>query len=249
MNTASKFLISHSQKIVYRPVPKCASTTMHKFFLNISGINTTLEPREAVWGSALAAERKRAGLEGASVEAEAVADFVSRYESYSWISVVRDPYERCVSGYEKQIWRFAKKYERKSARRAKLYRSFVNLLPMKRDKKYHLGMARIKELVPFEMFLDGLVAHGPSFDPHFAPQSDIIHFSNIKFDRIIKLEELDQGLRDVFSMGKGGTAEGAIPRLNSSSSVKTYHTALSDALKEKIYALYQRDFENLGYSR
>ena len=103
----ARFIVHHPRRLVYAELPKCASTTMHKVFLDVSGIHVDIQPHAGVWHEPLAAARRAAGLEAVEVADDALDAFVARHRGYRFFTVVRDPYSRCLSAYGQQVRRFA----------------------------------------------------------------------------------------------------------------------------------------------
>jgi hypothetical protein len=125
----ARFIVHHPRRLVYAELPKCASTTMHRLFLDVSGIHDNVEPHYGIWREPLAAARRAAGLEAADVADDALDAFVRRHRGYRFFTVVRNPYGRCLSGYGQQVRRYAKRFRRLDFARAKLTKLLSRRLP------------------------------------------------------------------------------------------------------------------------
>lgn len=239
-----RFIVHHPRRLVYAELPKCASTTMHKLFLEISGIRTELEPHFGIWRETLAAERRAAGLEALEVDEAAIDEFVARHAGYRFFTVVRDPYSRCLSAYAQQVRRYAKRHRRLAFAWAKCRQAISRRLPEDVDNPHRVVTETLRAIIPLGEFVAGLRRHGPGFDKHFELQSRVIHHPRIRYDDFVKMEELAAGLRTIFA---DADAVRAIPALNVSRSDRV-SGQLTATLRQTIHEVYAPDFDHFGYA-
>jgi hypothetical protein len=240
----ARFIVHHPRRLVYAELPKCASTTMHKLFLDVSGIQTDLEPHYAIWREPLAAARRAAGLEAFEIADDALAGFVRRHDGYRFFTVVRNPYGRCLSGYGQQVRRYAKRFHRLAFARAKLRQLVSPRLPGDAATPHRVVTETLQRTIPFRSFVAGLQRHGTAFDKHFELQSNVVRLGRVPYDTLVQMEDLAAGLRGLF------TAAGdldAIPACNVTRTGAAVERLEPD-LKRAIHALYEPDFRNLGYA-
>lgn len=240
----ARFIVHHPRRLVYAELPKCASTTMHKLFLEVSGIHTDLEPHYAVWREPLAGRRRAAGLEAVEIADDALDAFVGRHRGYRFFTVVRDPYGRCLSGYGQQVRRFAKRFRRLAFARAKLRQMLSRRLPEDAENPHRVVTESLHRTISLEQFVAGLERHGTSFDKHFDLQSNVIRLGRVPYDTFVQMERLAEGLREIFPR-EGDLV--SIPACNVTRSGRAVDR-LSGDLRRKIHALYEPDFRRLGYA-
>jgi len=240
----ARFIVLHPRRLVYAELPKCASTTMHKLFLDVSGIRTELEPHFAIWREPLAAARRAAGLEAFEIADDALDDFVRRHRGYHFFTVVRNPYGRCLSGYGQQVRRYAKRFRRLAFARAKLRQMLSPRRPEDAASPHRIVTETLQRTIPFAAFVEGLRRHGTGFDKHFDLQSNVIRIGRVPYDSCVQMERLAEGLRDVFTAA-GDLA--SIPACNVTRSGDAVDRIAPD-LKRTIHALYEPDFGNFRYA-
>lgn len=241
---AARFIIHHPRRLVYAELPKCASTTMHKLFLDVSGIHTDVEPHAGVWHEPLAEARRAAGLEALEVGDGVIDAFVRRHRGYHFFTVVRNPYSRCLSGYGQQVRRYAKRFRKLAFARAKVRKWLSPRLPSDAAEPHRIVTETLKRTISFEEFVAGLVRHGTSFDKHFDLQSNVVRIDRVPYDTVIHMERLAEGLREIFT-GEGVLA--SIPAWNVTRSGQAID-ACGPAVKRTIHALYEPDFRTFGYA-
>lgn len=239
-----RFIVHHPRRLVYAELPKCASTTMHKLFLDVSGIHTNVQPHYGIWREPLADARRAAGLEAFEIEDDALDAFVRRHQGYRFFTVVRNPYGRCLSGYGQQVRRYAKRFCRLSFARAKLRQMLSQRRPEDADTPHRVVTETLQRTISFEAFVEGLRRHGTAFDKHFDLQSNVIRLERIPYDRLVPMENLAEGLRDFFTE-RDDLAN--IPAFNVTRSGQACDR-LPPELKRKIHDLYEPDFRQLGYA-
>jgi hypothetical protein len=240
----ARFIVHHPRRLVYAELPKCASTTMHRLFLDVSGIHDNVEPHYGIWREPLAAARRAAGLEAADVADDALDAFVRRHRGYRFFTVVRNPYGRCLSGYGQQVRRYAKRFRRLDFARAKLTKLLSRRLPGDEANPHRVVTATLKHTISFAEFLEGLRRHGTGFDPHFDLQSRVIRLGRIPYDSLVHMEDLAAGLRDLFP---GADDLARIPACNVTRSGEAVDQLAPDT-RRAIHELYEPDFSSLGYA-
>lgn len=240
----ARFIVHHPRRLVYAELPKCASTTMHKVFLDVSGIDVDIQPHAGIWHEPLAAARRAAGVEAVEVADDAIDAFVARHRGYRFFTVVRDPYSRCLSAYGQQVRRFAKRHRPLAFALAKLRKWVSPRLPGDAATPHRVVTETLLKTISLEDFVAGLHRHGPGFDKHFDLQSRIVRVDRVPYDTVIRMERLAEGLRDVFRE-PGDLA--SIPAWNVTRSGQAVDRLSSD-VKRQIHAIYAADFDHFGYA-
>lgn len=239
----ARFIVSHPRKLVYAEVPKCASTTMHKLFLEVSGIHTEVEPHFGIWREPLAAARRAAGLEAHEIPDTGLDAFVGGHRGYRFFTVVRNPYGRCLSGYGQQVRRYAKRFARLAFARAKLRQMLTRRFADDAGGPHRIVTETLQRAISFEEFVRGIERHGTSFDKHFALQSHVIRLGRIPYDTLVRMEDLADGLRAIFD----DADLARLPACNVTRSGRSLD-ALSPSMRETIFSLYEADFRAFGYA-
>lgn len=192
-------------------------------------------------------EFRQAGL---SIVRSDIKRFAARYSHYYWFSVVRDPYSRILSNYHNKLNRFTKMFNRGVYYRGKL----AQLIRGRRAwGKANWASECMQRFLSFERFVDGLHNHGVHFDSHYVPQHEVLLPGLISYDKLIRLERYQEGIRDLIEDRKvkcnAGLLGNNLPSLNASAYRKDVNGFFSEETKEIVYDLYRRDFELLGYTR
>lgn len=149
-----------------------------------------------------------------------------RFSELTKISVVRSPYERLVSAY-----------------------NFLYLGGMdgyRFDSKFS---EFIRTFDSFEDFVFGWLGCGNNKYKyiHFIPQNEFIYFKGqLLVDSYGKLEEIDEYLKYV-SKTFGLTLSISRDNATSSKIITVKDVMNNSRLKRKIYSIYRKDFELLGY--
>lgn len=149
-------------------------------------------------------------------------------ENYFIFSFFRNPYSRILSAYLDKVSRSGKKFHQLVARR--------------------IGH---KEHYSFEDFVLYLENGGIRDNAHWARQTEITPVPVSRLDFIGRIETLDKDmayiLREVFNIDEyDGLKVRQNDRRGSDKILTTYY---NDDLRERIYTLYKKDFEQIGYSR
>jgi len=148
------------------------------------------------------------------------------------ITVVRNPYTRLVSAWRNKVFLC-------EPQGIEVYLQIKGGLP---------GLHK-KSLVSLEEFVDYLenkCGDLSTCDPHWRRQVDHTFFPALNFSCVAKVEQLEEGLRP-FAEHLGFSKSLVAAGKNESLPVAT--ASYSEELAEKVYSLYQADFEVLGYDR
>ena len=170
------------------------------------------------------------------------------YPDYRFLGNIRDPYSRAVSNYFSKINRYSRNFDRVTYVRGKLGHLFQG---PKTWPDGRVANAFMQRRVGFAEMLDGLKRHGIGFDTHFAQQSSLLQLDHLQFDRLLRLETLNEvfpaAMKEFGLPAEMLARLGAVPRGNSSKYLGNEATLLSDTNKTTIRALYPDDFGKLGY--
>ncbi|MBM4011926.1 MAG: sulfotransferase family protein [Planctomycetes bacterium] len=189
----------------------------------------------------------RGGSYEAAVPREAVARTLRRFHDYRIFSVIRDPFDRIVSNYHNKLNRFARRFA------PALYAASY-IAPAISRLRTVTSVERIRWVqrhVPFDDFVERLGVEGVSWDVHVRPQVQLLALDAIRYERLIPMEELLPGLRQLLAAGSAGErargALGHLGRWNASSGLREVGpwTARTRALVGSIYAA---DLDQLGYA-
>lgn len=240
----ARFIVLHPRRLVYAELPKCASTTMHKLFLDVAGIPTDLEPHYAIWREPLAAARRAAGLEAFEIADDALDDFVRRHRGYHFFTVVRNPYGRCLSAYGQQVRRYAKRFRRLAFARAKLRQMLSPRRPEDAATPHRVVTETLHRSISFAAFVEGLRRHGTAFDKHFDLQANVIRIGRVPYDSFVHMERLAEGLGGVFTAPDDLAS---IPACNVTRSGDAV-ARIGPDVKRTIHALYEPDFGHFRYA-
>jgi hypothetical protein len=238
-------IISEPHKLIYSEVPKCASTAMFKFFLDLSDFRAEGNPRK-IFSNNRSELQEKAGLTTVSLTGSDLAKFAEEHRDYYWFSVVRDPYSRILSNYHNKLNRFAHKFNRSVYFRGKLSQFLGGPNAWSNANRAAEAM---QEYLPFEQFVDGLRKHGISFDSHYRQQCDILSTESINYNRLIRLEHFNEGISELLDSRNlecgDFLAKNRYQRLNASTRRATAGSFFTNEIKTKIYDLYRQDFEFL----
>jgi len=104
-----------------------------------------------------------------------------------------------------------------------------------------------KSRIGFEEFIEYIGNHCDlrTCDSHWRRQVDHLFFSALNFSYVGKIEQMAEGLKRFEKHLALSTPLTNDPRNVSNSSAVVYHKNLA----EKVYSLYQADFQTLGYDR
>jgi hypothetical protein len=175
-----------------------------------------------------------------------IAAVTRRLEAYTWFSVVRDPFSRVESNYHNKLNRYARRFH-------PLVYGLAYATPVRPGTSAEAWQAArirtMQAIIPFERFVHGLARHGVDWDPHFAPQTHVLELDRVRFDRLIAMERLAEGLESLFrSIGRLGAVRPALESLgrhNASRSAES-RTQWTPDLREIVADLYHDDFSRLA---
>jgi hypothetical protein len=147
------------------------------------------------------------------------------------ITFVRNPYTRLVSAWKNKVAPCEPAYER-------LYFQIKGRLPE----------VHSKSLITFDEFVEYLTNQSDlrTWNVHWRRQVDHLFFEALNFSQVGKIENMGEGL--LWFQRHLGIAEpllAAGKNVSAPMSFATYNESLAD----KVYSLYQADFERLGYDR
>lgn len=245
-----RLIVCEPCRLIYVPVPKCASTTMHQFLAALGGVDDRGQPRHC-----LPIHRRQVapGGGGSYIVGCDPPDFpeiVRRYAGFVWFSVVRDPYGRVLSNYQNKLNRYARRFEPRAY--ALAYAGQV-LRPWAFGHRDHQAerIQRMQTRIPFTRFVEALGQHGIDWDSHYRLQAQLLYMSDIPYHRLVRMEQLADGLRDVLvaagTLDRAQDALTALGRLNRSRG-PAGPTIWTDATREIVASLYRHDFDTLGYA-
>ncbi|MGD9916812.1 MAG: sulfotransferase family 2 domain-containing protein [Paenirhodobacter sp.] len=236
-------------RLILVVIPKSGSTTLISAFLILAGLGeqaaTPRQFRRSEGSAALMAER---GLAIDAIEREALAQLRSDLPDYRFVTVMRDPAQRFLSGYFSKINRFCKRFAKPVYYWGKLCQAFEG---PKAWGDVNRGNAHMLRHVSFERFVAGFEEHGTEWDSHFALQSRMIGLAEIGYDRVIPLETLDADLPRI--LAELGVAPEVLarltemPRMNRTAKDGDGRQALlTPEMRARIAALYREDYDSLG---
>lgn len=242
-------MICEPCRLIYRPLPKCASTTMYSLLatLGADGAGRSGNPRRILPLVRGEPTPGRGGSYEAAVPRNAVARTLRRYEGYRTFSVIRDPFDRTVSNYHNKLNRFARRFA------PALYAaSYVG--PVLCGPSLATSAARIRWLqrhVPFDAFVERLGAEGVCWDVHFRPQVQLLALDELRYDRLIPMEALTGGLGELLAgraePGRVREALGHLGRWNSSAG-RRGGDPWTPRTRGIVGAIYAADLGQLGYA-
>jgi len=234
-------------KLIYRPVPKCASTTLMNLLGELGGCGSSLRPRAALPTLRGGASPGPEGTYLVRCDDNGLVDLARRRTGYVWFSVVRDPYARVVSNYHNKLNRYAKRFDLGAYLCGYIGQALCGPAAWK-DR--HDRTRRMQGRISFDRFVRGLQRHGVGWDPHFTLQTEVLRVEAIHYHHIVKMERLTAALREMFAQaGLGAAGEAAVARLawlNQSGAAKA-PDLWTPATRSIVADIYRRDFEALGY--
>jgi hypothetical protein len=109
----------------------------------------------------------------------------------------------------------------------------------------------IGNYINLTQFIDGLMANGIDWDPHYMPLAKLLQLDVVKYDCLLRLESLATDYQKLLGImeerGICTTEFERVPILNASSSSNSTNPVLKQSLQSKIAQLYEEDFQLLGY--
>ena len=242
------FLVCEPCRLVYRPLPKCASTTLFTLFADLGGNRTSSRDRDNLPVVHGVASPGRGGSYVVKCRDEEIGDLMRRYDGYTWFSVVRDPYSRVVSNYCNKLNRYARRFEPRVYLRAYLDQLLSGPAAW---QSVEARLQRIRSWISFERFVQGLRRHGVGWDIHVDLQTRFLRFDQIHYHHLVKMESLVDGLRAVLEQaGNRFASDVVVARLGwlNRSTAAEAHDPWTSSTREIMAATYRRDFDRLGYA-
>jgi len=161
--------------------------------------------------------------------------------------VARDPYTRVASNYHNKINRYAKRFDLCAYLCSYLGQALGGTTAWRSRGD---RIRRMRAGISFDRFVRGLQRHGVAWDEHFRLQTQVLRVEDVSYHKIVRMEHLAAGLREVFACaGVGVAGETAIARLawlNRSDTAKA-PDLWTPAARAIVADIYRRDFETLGY--
>jgi len=242
------FLVCEPYRLIYRPLPKCASTTLFTLFADLGGNRVSSRHRDNLPVLRRKVSPGRGGSYVVKCRDADVSDLIRRYDGYTRFSVVRDPYARVVSNYFNKLNRYAKRFEPRVYLQGYFDQFFGG---RKAGTGVEARLRHIQSRIPFDRFVDGLRRHGVGWDIHTDLQTRYLRVDRIRYHHLVKMEHLVDGLRAVLvQAGHQEAGDAVIARLgwlNRSAAADT-HDPWTPTTREIVAATYRRDFELLGYA-
>ena len=223
-----------SKRYLYFEVPKAACTQMKELLRQQQGapplqlfVGKLMETRRNMFIHA----RENVPLPSLVDLDDATQKEVLESDSFFRFTIVRNPYTRLISAWKNKVVPCEPGAER-------LYLAIKGRLPD----------MHAKDLITFDEFVNYLRAKSDlsEADPHWRRQVGHLFFEALSFSHVGKLENIAATLAR-FQQHLGLAQPLTVGRENVSAPVglATYNQDLAD----KVYSLYQEDFERLDYDR
>ena len=247
-----ELVVCERHRLIYRPLPKCASTTVIDFIGDLVGHGDRGNRRDFLPFVAADVSPGRGDAYAVKCPTAALPGFMERYAGYLWFSVVRDPYARLKSNYFNKLNRYARQFEPMIYLLAYVRQTLAGRVAWRPGHEVDRA-ACMQASIPFPRFVSGLREHGISWDPHFASQADLLQTDVIPYHRLVRMEHLADGLREVIAdagaIAAAAPALAGLKRLNRSSAATADDAGVWTPAARQIAAdLYRRDFETLRYA-
>jgi hypothetical protein len=223
-----------SKRYLYFEVPKAACTQMKELLRRQVGapplqlfVGKLMETRRDMFVHA----RENVPLPSLVDLDEATQKEVLESDSFFRFTIVRNPYTRLVSAWKNKVVPCEPGAER-------LYLAIKGRVPD----------MHAKELIAFDEFVNYLHAKRDlsDADPHWRRQVDHLFFDALNFSHVGQLENMAASMaRFQQHLGLAEPLMGGKKNVSAPVGLATYNQDLAD----KIYSLYQEDFERLGYDR
>jgi hypothetical protein len=223
-----------SKRYLYFEVPKAACTQMKELLRQQQGA----PPLQLLVGKLMETRRDMFVHARENVPLPSLVDLddttqkeVLESDTFFRFTIVRNPYTRLVSAWKNKVVPCEPGAER-------LYLAIKGCLP-----EMHA-----KDLITFDEFVNYLHAKGDlsEADPHWRRQVDHLFFKALNFSHVGKLENMTATLaRFQQHLGRAEPLMAGGKNVSAPVGLATYNQDLAD----KVYSLYQEDFERLGYDR
>jgi hypothetical protein len=172
----------------------------------------------------------------------------ARFPDFAMLTNIRDPYDRALSNWFSKINRYARAFQPGVYRYGKLRQLLLG--PAKWGQS-RWGNPFMQKKISFEAMLTGLAREGPGFDAHFDLQWNVLDMGRLRYDRVLRLETLDDTL--IPTLAELGMPQAMLARVrglnraNASAYDQAKDSYLTPAARRLIEEVYARDFAELGY--
>ena len=149
------YFVCHKRKTIFARIPKSGVESIRYIIQMEQGIYTT---PAGLWGNVLVVNKKQKNI------------LMKR--GYKYIVIMRNPYERLVSGFTDKVLRITNKY---------------NLQETKKMLQHYNYKLEDKDKLSFEEYVDYIISKIPkNLDFHFRPATDLFEKNH---DRIFDLKD------------------------------------------------------------
>lgn len=235
------------QNLAYVETPKVASTTMIEFMHALAGLPPVYSnPRKAARKRKIKSRLEELGVKSFSLSGEGLAAFQATNPSIYWVAVTREPYTRLVSAYHSKLHRYAEAFDKKAFWKGTLgrFRDGIKAIDDSRYLAKHVGLR-----ISFDEMVEGIYQYGVDFDSHFDLQVRILCVDIVKYDMLIEVADLENGLRKVcLQLNRPYPFVNGIPKRNSSLGPKRVPISPTSETLEKIAQIYAKDYSVLNYA-
>jgi hypothetical protein len=242
-------IVSEPARVLYVLGPKCGSTGTVNLFLRLSGLDVPHGMDRNHANRAMRDGRLAAvGMQYYRCGHRLIREMRAKYPGFTLLTNIRDPYGRALSNWFSKINRYARAFAPPVYRYGKLRQLLSG--PAKWDSSRH-GNVFMQRRISFEDMLRGLAEHGPGFDPHFDLQWNVLDFARLRYDRILRLETLDERL--IPTLAELGMPAAMLARVeglkhaNASDYRQPKDSYFTPEARRLIEQVYARDFAELDY--
>ena len=183
----AQLFIARRHKIIYCPVAKSACTTFKRLMVNISNI----DGKELILsGDVHSATRKyRTGVRLVDLELEEAMEAIASDE-YFRFTVIREPYDRLVSGYIEKFL-VNRMVPRNGFHTGPVLRAIQGMPEVDHERG-----------VSFRSFVEFILCRpANSLDTHWRPQH--LYLQGVNYDAVYRLDQMDRVLADLQLRVKG----------------------------------------------
>ncbi len=233
-------IINHDHQLVAVLGKKCASSSIRSLFLGLS----KKSPGDVYINDYWSQNIDDNNLSARWIPTQKLVDFQKARPEYRWFTVVRNPHLRALSIYFNKINLLTKQFHRSIYFYGKLRKLTAGYSAWRNNQ---VSLAAMREKISFEEFLLSLRKHGLMFDNHFTPQSIQIGCDYLKFDRILRVETLNEDLPNFLTSIGITITDVMIPRANESRYQNPRLSFFTPETISLVQSLYEADFSKLGY--
>jgi hypothetical protein len=226
--------------------PKCGSTTIVRLMADIHDL--TIDKAKRNFEQSLAI-KSLDGPPAGPLEAfgrHHLQAMSVLHAGLRWIAIVRDPVDRAASAYGNKLNRFARRFRPAAYWMSKVTIPFDVL---RRVPAREAGLAFLHWRISYRDYLETLAAKGASWDAHFMPQVDVMRMASIRYDRLIRLEDMDQDLAaELEALGVPSSKLGVLHRAERHNAAPRSLDRKDDqTLRRLVREIYKADFDTLPY--